>query len=323
MEVAAGGAAQAQLVSPGGGSSGATPGGSSGQLQFNNAGAFGGMAGTSWDNTNRALTLTNSGATQTMLLDSNDLQFNRAGTTYVYNANASGSLKVGVGSNADGITVNSDKTVTFYSAVTVGNTLYATDLLANTNGGVIAIGLAGDVKMFRDAANTLALRNGANVQTLNLYGTYTDASNYERLAFSYGSSQFKIPTEAAGTGAARYLTLTAGANIYLNAGSAGGRAINFQVGGSGIWNFASNGHLLPETDVTYNVGSASFRLLGLYARDHYVGAGAGLGGTTGVISIANATAPSSNPTGGGIVYVEAGALKYRGSSGTVTTLANP
>lgn len=34
------------------------------------------------------------------------------------------------------------------------------------------------------------------------------------------------------------------------------------------------------------------------------------------------TAPTGNPTGGGYMYVEAGALKYRGSSGTVTTIAN-
>lgn len=32
-------------------------------------------------------------------------------------------------------------------------------------------------------------------------------------------------------------------------------------------------------------------------------------------------APSANPTGGGYLYVESGALKYRGSSGTVTTIA--
>ncbi len=35
----------------------------------------------------------------------------------------------------------------------------------------------------------------------------------------------------------------------------------------------------------------------------------------------NQSAPST-PTGGGIVYVESGALKYIGSSGTITTLAN-
>jgi hypothetical protein len=52
-----------------------------------------------------------------------------------------------------------------------------------------------------------------------------------------------------------------------------------------------------------------------------------LGGTAtpgaGVMYIANATTvPASNPSGGGVLYVESGALKYRGSSGTVTTIAN-
>jgi hypothetical protein len=41
-----------------------------------------------------------------------------------------------------------------------------------------------------------------------------------------------------------------------------------------------------------------------------------------VVSIPNAgTVPTTNPSGGGILYVEAGALKYRGSSGTVTNIA--
>ncbi|MEU5030161.1 hypothetical protein [Streptomyces milbemycinicus] len=42
----------------------------------------------------------------------------------------------------------------------------------------------------------------------------------------------------------------------------------------------------------------------------------------GVIAVANATTPPPNtPSGGGVIYVEAGALKYKGSSGTVTTIA--
>lgn len=46
------------------------------------------------------------------------------------------------------------------------------------------------------------------------------------------------------------------------------------------------------------------------------------GGGKGVFSIANCdTAPSSNISGG-ILYVESGALKYRGSGGTVTTLGS-
>ena len=46
------------------------------------------------------------------------------------------------------------------------------------------------------------------------------------------------------------------------------------------------------------------------------------GAGQGVIAIADATvAPSVNPSGGGILYVEGGALKYRGSNGTVTIIA--
>jgi hypothetical protein len=50
---------------------------------------------------------------------------------------------------------------------------------------------------------------------------------------------------------------------------------------------------------------------------------ADLGGSTGVaISLKNVTTPpSTNPTGGGILYSENGALKWRGSAGTVTTIA--
>jgi hypothetical protein len=40
------------------------------------------------------------------------------------------------------------------------------------------------------------------------------------------------------------------------------------------------------------------------------------------IHLANATVPTADPTGGGVLYVEGGALKYRGSSGTITTIAN-
>lgn len=46
------------------------------------------------------------------------------------------------------------------------------------------------------------------------------------------------------------------------------------------------------------------------------------GSGEGVIGIYNCTtAPSTNPTGGGVLYVESGALKYKGSSGTTTQLA--
>lgn len=53
-----------------------------------------------------------------------------------------------------------------------------------------------------------------------------------------------------------------------------------------------------------------------------LGSTSSFGSGTTVFFMANATAPSSNPTGGGILYVESGALKFRGSGGTITTVAN-
>ena len=44
------------------------------------------------------------------------------------------------------------------------------------------------------------------------------------------------------------------------------------------------------------------------------------GGGIRVLGLPNASPPSGAPVGGGVVYVEAGALKYRGSSGTITVL---
>lgn len=50
--------------------------------------------------------------------------------------------------------------------------------------------------------------------------------------------------------------------------------------------------------------------------------GASFGSGAGVVFLANrVTAPTGNPTAGGIFYAESGALKYRGSGGAVTTLA--
>ena len=71
------------------------------------------------------------------------------------------------------------------------------------------------------------------------------------------------------------------------------------------------------------VGSGGLTCMTLGAnRNVQLGSATGnFGGGVVVVGIANATTvPTTNPSGGGILYVESGALKYRGSSGTVTTL---
>lgn len=68
--------------------------------------------------------------------------------------------------------------------------------------GQLSFGAPSDLSLFRDAANTLAQRNGTNAQQSNLYNTFTDASNYERLELQWGlaANIATILTNAAGTG---------------------------------------------------------------------------------------------------------------------------
>jgi hypothetical protein len=75
----------------------------------------------------------------------------------------------------------------------------------------------GDLVLTRDdAANTLAQRNGTNFQTFRIYGTFTDASNYERgfVRWSAAGGNFEIGTEGAGTGSGRHMILRAGSNTF-------------------------------------------------------------------------------------------------------------
>lgn len=87
----------------------------------------------------------------------------------------------------------------------------------------------GDLYLSRDAANTLAQRNGTNAQIFRLYNTYTDASNYERFGITWSSNICTIGLAQAGTGAVRTLAIAgatatsgAGGNITITAGSGAG-----------------------------------------------------------------------------------------------------
>ena len=80
-----------------------------------------------------------------------------------------------------------------------------TRIICNSAGSICfgSSGLnAADVLLARDAANTLALRNGTNGQEQRTYGTFTDASNYRRVAVGMSTAGvgFMRP-EGAGTGA--------------------------------------------------------------------------------------------------------------------------
>jgi hypothetical protein len=65
-----------------------------------------------------------------------------------------------------------------------------------------------DLRLNRDAANTLALRNGVNAQAFNIYNTYTSASHYERGFMRWSGNALQIGVEAAGGGSTRVVHIS-------------------------------------------------------------------------------------------------------------------
>ena len=92
---------------------------------------------------------------------------------------------------------------------------------ASTYIGWAASGLGGngqttpDTILTRDAAGTLGQRNSTNAQKSRIYGTYTDASNYERLSLSANATAAYITAEEAGTGTARDLYIGANNTTHM------------------------------------------------------------------------------------------------------------
>lgn len=93
---------------------------------------------------------------------------------------ASGVANFGI--DANGMKVNGDKSIGFSAAgVDAGDS---------------------DLRLYRDAAGTLAQRNSTTAQSSNIYFSYTDASNYTRLALKTATGIHTLETESAGTGEA-------------------------------------------------------------------------------------------------------------------------
>lgn len=142
------------------------------------------------------------------------------------------------------------------AAGAVDGTIQALTHAALSNSGTFTLGASSDVILTRDAANTLALRNGANAQTFNVYKSYTDASNYAAFAFqANGNGQFYISITKAGSG-----SIDNDLNLY-HAGFAG---INFFTQASQRWSINSSGHFMPNGDNTYDIGDATHTVKTLF-----------------------------------------------------------
>lgn len=102
---------------------------------------------------------------------------------------------------------------------------------------VNSIIFGGDTYLVRDAADTLALRNGASSQNLRIYKTDDGAGNYERAEIGFDAfGNFRLDATKGGTGAIR--------------------RIFFIQGGSGRWFVETTGHWLAGADNTYDIGAS-------------------------------------------------------------------
>lgn len=141
----------------------------------------------------------------------------------------------------------------------------------NSNTGALSFGSTADLFLYRDAANTLALRNGTAAQKFNVYNTYTDASNYETLQIGaslagLGANTFGVVAKGAGTGSTTR-------PIYF--GTLGAGQVGWVTSGITRWLMDASGNLTANADNAYDIGASGANR----PRDFFLGRNANIGGT--------------------------------------------
>lgn len=204
----------------------------------------------------------------------------------------------------------------------ISGTLGTVDNAATRADGTGGSTAQGSDLLISDAADlTLGITTSTTGTTRTILAAGT-SSNIVLALSSKGSSSVSITSNS-------NTWLISGANVYNNTGVS-----NFAGDDDGVFlkSFDASG---VTGDVTVSTGSSSTNNSGNIFLS--IGSASGTRGnlsifdSTGsfgsgqrVIFIADRTAaPSGTPSGGGILYVESGALKFKGSSGTVTTVAVP
>jgi hypothetical protein len=198
-------------------------------------------------------------------------------------------------------------TVASSVAITNGNLTTANGYSIQANGAgssiwarndtaFFAIGTSADTILARDAANTLAQRNGTNAQAFRVYNTYTDASNYERQEITFQSNVVRWFSTSAGTGTLRNMEILRGSTQHWLFNSAGN-------------NFGAS--LLASTDNTYDIGASSAnRPRNIYAASSITSAGNVTGGSGSYLRVSNGNAQIGAPTDGVMLLYNAGGSDF-------------
>jgi hypothetical protein len=177
-------------------------------------------------------------------------------------------ILVGVGGGND-ISIGGAGTSNRYGLRISSNVVQVRGTLPLSWSGSDDMNTSADLSLYRDAANTLAQRNGTNAQTFNTYNTYTDASNYERGFMRWDSNVLKIGTEAAGTGTRRLLYLDSSDIIVAAAGGSNGLDFisftNFKINGATVFRMLPTG-IRPQNN-GISLGDSTYGWAGIWGQE--------------------------------------------------------
>ncbi len=178
--------------------------------------------------------------------------------------------------------------------------------------GALSTDLAFRVRNFSNSVSLMDFQG-----TGDLITRHTSSGSSLGLFHRPDTTGFSLSTGTGGYGTGTGLEVQGTSVWVLDAGS---RLFRFTSSGGNdgdLWTFQNNGSGAGKR-LSLGIGAESFvfNQTNFGIGTHLVGSGA-----TKTLVIGNGTAPTTSPANCGQIYVEAGALKYRGSSGTVTTIA--
>jgi len=261
------------------------------------------------------------------------------GSTLASGVTASSLTSVGTLGNLT-VTNPISGSVTGSSGSTTGNASTATTLQTARNINGVSFNGSADITVTA-AAGTLTgstLASGVTASSLTSVGTLTALTVSGNLTIDTNTLFVDAANNRVGIGTASpAASLQIGDSTGLRQAIVSGGGYDLVLGASGgsLFGFASQAISLVFSTAAVPLGigtnAAQPLILGTGGIERAridASGNLGLGVTTfgtsavGVFGMVNATAPTTSPAGMGQLYVEAGALKYRGSSGTVTTIAN-